>query len=110
MGALVAQSVMAGGMAPYSLSLARFALGLPLLWWWHLRQAVPGKNAGKTPGEWRQLPWRERALIVGTGLAMAMNVTSWFAGITYIRGSLADGDFNLLRTGDRRCAVRVTRL
>ena len=87
-GALVAQSVMAGGMAPYSLSLARFALGLPLLWWWHLRQAVPGRHAGKTPGEWRQLPWRERALIVGTGLAMAMNVTSWFAGITYIGAAL----------------------
>jgi len=87
-GALVAQSVMAGGMAPYSLSLARFALGLPLLWWWHWRQAAPERTAVSTSGEWRQLPWRERALIVGTGLAMAMNVTSWFAGITYIGAAL----------------------
>ena len=83
-GALVAQSVMAGGMAPFSLSLARFALGLPLLWWWHWRQAATTPNAV----EWRKLPWLDRGLIVGTGLAMAMNVTSWFAGITYIGAAL----------------------
>ncbi|MGH8803710.1 MAG: DMT family transporter [Polaromonas sp.] len=87
-GALVAQSVMAHGMQPYSLSLARFALGLPLLWWWHWRQVGSSQTTGKTPSEWRHLPWRERALIVGTGLAMAMNVTSWFAGITYIGAAL----------------------
>ncbi|WP_332776052.1 DMT family transporter [Polaromonas sp.] len=83
-GALVAQSVMASGMAPYSLSLARFALGLPLLWWWHWRQTA----ATPTVAQWRHLPWRERALIVGTGLAMAMNVTCWFAGITHIGAAL----------------------
>jgi DME family drug/metabolite transporter len=81
-GAVVAQSVMAKGMAPYSLSLARFAIGLPLLWWWHWRQAAT-PSAG-----WQHLSWRGRALIVGTGLAMAMNVTCWFAGITLIGAAL----------------------
>src|SRR5215213_3510099 len=65
-GALVAQSVMAGGMAPYSLSLARFALGLPLLWWWHWRQPPNALHAA----QWRRLPRRGQALVVGTGLAM----------------------------------------
>ena len=87
-GALVAQSVMTRGMQPYSLSLARFALGLPLLWWWHFRQVASSQTMGKTSSEWRHLPWRERALMVGTGLAMALNVTSWFAGITYIGAAL----------------------
>jgi len=83
-GALVAQSVMAGGMTPYSLSLARFALGLPLLWWWHWRQA----SAAPQAAQWRYLPWRGRALVVGTGLAMAMNVTSWFIGVSHIGAAL----------------------
>ncbi len=83
-GALVAQSVMAGGMTPYSLSLARFALGLPLLWWWHWRQMAAAPQAAL----WRNLPWRSRALVVGTGLAMAMNVTSWFIGVSHIGAAL----------------------
>jgi len=83
-GALVAQSVMANGMAPYSLSLARFALGLPLLWWWHWR----GVAATPSAAEWQHLSWRNRALIVGTGAAMAMNVTCWFAGIAHIGAAL----------------------
>jgi len=84
-GALVAQSVMkGGGMSPFSLSLARFALGLPLLWWWHWRQVA----ATPAAGQWRHLPWRERALIVVTGLAMAMNVSCWFMGVAYIGAAL----------------------
>lgn len=83
-GALVAQTVMAGGMTPYSLSLARFALGLPLLWWWHWRQRAAAPEAA----QWRHLPWRGRALVVGTGLAMAMNVTSWFVGVSHIGAAL----------------------
>lgn len=83
-GALVAQSVMAKGMAPYSLSLARFALGLPLLWWWHWRQVAAAPSAVR----WRNLSGRDRALIVGTGLAMALNVSCWFAGITLIGAAL----------------------
>lgn len=83
-GALVAQSVMAKGMAPYSLSLARFALGLPLLWWWHWRQVAAAPSAVG----WRHLSGRDRALIVGTGLAMALNVSCWFAGITLIGAAL----------------------
>lgn len=82
-GALVAQSVMASGLTPYSLSLARFALGLPLLWCWHWRQAAPASAA-----RWRYLSWPERALIVGTGVAMALNVSCWFAGITLIGAAL----------------------
>lgn len=84
-GALVAQSVMeGGGMSPFSLSLARFALGLPLLWWWHWRQMA----ATPAAGQWRHLPWRERSLVVLTGLAMAMNVTCWFMGVAYIGAAL----------------------
>lgn len=83
-GALVAQSVMAKGIAPYSLSLARFALGLPLLWWWHWRQVAATPSAA----EWRPLSWRDKALVAGTGVAMAMNVTCWFAGITHIGAAL----------------------
>jgi len=83
-GALVAQSVMAGGMAPYSLSLARFALGLPLLWWWHWRQLASAPHTAR----WRRLPLRGRALVVGTGLAMALNVTSWFIAVSYIGAAL----------------------
>ncbi|MFI5445685.1 DMT family transporter [Polaromonas sp. UC242_47] len=84
-GALVAQSVMEdGGMSPFSLSLARFALGLPLLWWWHWQQSARAPAAGR----WRHLPWRERMLIVGTGLAMAMNVSCWFMGVSYIGAAL----------------------
>jgi len=82
-GALVAQSVMMNGMTPYSLSLARFALGLPLLWCWHWRQAATPSAA-----RWRHLSRRDRALIIGTGVAMALNVTCWFAGITLIGAAL----------------------
>jgi DME family drug/metabolite transporter len=83
-GALVAQSVMAGGMAPYSLSLARFALGLPLLWWWHWRQLPTAAHTA----HWRHLPRRGKALVVGTGLAMALNVTSWFIAVSHIGAAL----------------------
>ncbi|KAB2893147.1 MAG: EamA/RhaT family transporter, partial [Burkholderiaceae bacterium] len=38
-GAPVAQQLMAGGMAPSSLTLARFGLGLPLLLAWAAWQA-----------------------------------------------------------------------
>ncbi|MCZ8255250.1 MAG: DMT family transporter, partial [Polaromonas sp.] len=38
--------------------------------------------------QWRHLPWRGRALVVGTGLAMAMNVTSWFVGVSHIGAAL----------------------
>ena len=83
-GAIVAQSVMQSGMSPYSLSLARFALGLPLLWLWHIRQ-----NVGKTENvAWAGLPTRSRVLILFTGLAMALNVTCWFAGIELIGATL----------------------
>ena len=83
-GAIVAQSVMQSGMSAYSLSLARFALGLPLLWLWHIRQ-----NAGKTENvAWAGLSMRNRRLILFTGLAMALNVTCWFAGIELIGATL----------------------
>jgi drug/metabolite transporter (DMT)-like permease len=50
-GALVAQFLIDGGIAPQSLSLARFALGVPLLWWLHWRaqrMARPPMRAGAT--------------------------------------------------------------
>lgn len=83
-GAIVAQSVMQSGMSPYSLSLARFALGLPLLWLWHFQQ-----NLGKPDHvAWSELSLRNRGLILFTGLAMALNVTCWFAGIELIGATL----------------------
>ena len=48
--ALVAQRLIEGGLSPTSLALARFALGLPLLWWWHLRAA------SGTSARWRACP------------------------------------------------------
>jgi DME family drug/metabolite transporter len=75
---------MQSGMSPYSLSLARFALGLPLLWLWHFRQ-----SAGMTDNmTWTGLSLRIRGLILFTGLAMALNVTCWFAGIELIGATL----------------------
>ena len=89
-GALVAQSALSDGIAPYSLSLARFGLGLPLLWWWHWRQTRQIRQTGQasSAGQWRQLHGRDQALIVGTGLIMAVNVTCWFAAITHIGAAL----------------------
>lgn len=83
-GALVAQSAMDAGINPHSLSLARFALGLPLLWFWHWRQDMLGQRHSR----WNQLPWRGRLQIVLTGLAMAANVTCWFLGIERIGATL----------------------
>lgn len=81
-GALVAQFLIEGGIAPESLSLARFALGLPLLWWWHWR--APG-----TPRiGWRELRGREQLQLASTGAAMALNVTCWFAGIVHLGAAL----------------------
>lgn len=83
-GALVAQSAMQAGVKPHSLSLARFALGLPLLWLWHVRQSGDqGRHA-----RWSLLPWKSRLQIVVTGLAMAANVTCWFLGIAVIGATL----------------------
>ncbi|MBI2771220.1 MAG: DMT family transporter [Burkholderiales bacterium] len=80
-GALVAQWLMAGGMAPHTLALARFALGLPLLWWWHWRQRPACGAALRMTG-------RERLLVAGTGAAMALNVSCWFAGIEVLGAAL----------------------
>lgn len=80
-GALVAHALMAQGMSPASLALARFALGLPLLWWWHLRQRGTGAR-------WRSLAPRHRVLVAGTGVAMALNVTCWFAAIALMGATL----------------------
>lgn len=81
-GALVAQCLIDGGMAPQSLSLARFALGVPLLWWLHWRTR---KREG---ARWRDLARRERWQVVGTGAAMALNVSCWFAGIAHLGAAL----------------------
>jgi len=83
-GALVAQSAMQAGISPHSLSLARFALGLPLLWYWHWHQGMVNKQHSR----WTAMPWRVRLHIVFTGLAMAANVTCWFLGIERIGATL----------------------
>lgn len=81
-GALVAQFLIDGGMAPQSLSLARFALGVPLLWWLHWRAQQP---AG---ARWSDLSRREQFQVAGTGAAMALNVSCWFAGIAHLGAAL----------------------
>jgi len=83
-GALVAESAIHAGINPYSLSLARFALGLPLLWLWHRRQDMVVRRHSR----WSQLPWQGRLQIVLTGIAMAANVTCWFLGIERIGATL----------------------
>ncbi|MGJ7524459.1 DMT family transporter [Variovorax sp. GB1P17] len=81
-GALVAQFLIDGGIAPQSLSLARFALGLPLLWWLYWRAPA------KPDARWADLAGRERFQIVATGAAMALNVSCWFAGIAHLGAAL----------------------
>lgn len=83
-GALVAQQLMAGGMSPASLALARFGLGLPLLLAWAYAGAL--RDAGRM----RQPPWpgRVRALVLGTGVAMALSVGCWFMAITLMGAAL----------------------
>lgn len=83
-GALVAESAIHAGINPHSLSLARFALGLPLLWLFHRRQNILVRRHS----QWRQLPWQDRLQIVLTGIAMAANVTCWFLGIERIGATL----------------------
>jgi len=84
-GALVAQFLIDGGIAPQSLSLARFALGVPLLWWLHRRAQ---RMAEATDARWRDLARREQFQVVGTGAAMALNVSCWFAGIAHLGAAL----------------------
>jgi DME family drug/metabolite transporter len=81
-GALVAQFLIDGGIAPQSLSLARFALGLPLLWWLYWRAPA------RPDARWAGLAGRERFQIVATGAAMALNVSCWFAGIVHLGAAL----------------------
>ncbi|MDQ0035754.1 DME family drug/metabolite transporter [Variovorax boronicumulans] len=84
-GALVAQFLIDGGIAPQSLSLARFALGVPLLWWLHWRAQRMAQSAD---AHWRHLTRREQFQVVGTGAAMALNVSCWFAGIAHLGAAL----------------------
>ncbi|WP_260590642.1 DMT family transporter [Variovorax sp. DXTD-1] len=84
-GALVAQFLIDGGMAPQSLSLARFALGVPLLWWLHWRAQSVQQPAGV---RWNDLEGREQFQVAGTGAAMALNVSCWFAGIAHMGAAL----------------------
>ncbi|MBX3657025.1 MAG: DMT family transporter [Ramlibacter sp.] len=83
-GALVAQALLAAGLSATSLALARFALGVPLLWWWLWRQPT-GERAS---GAWRRLPLASRGLVLATGVAMALNVSCWFAAIGLMGATL----------------------
>jgi drug/metabolite transporter, DME family len=84
-GALVAQSVIERGMSPLSLALARFALGLPLLWLAHLYMA---RSAPAGTATWASLPGRARIAVLGTGAAMGLSVACWFAGIAILGAAL----------------------
>ena len=79
-GALVAQALIEQGLSPWNLALARFGLGLPLLWLWHWR--------GAPRGLWAGLPARQRLHVVATGALMALNVGCWFAGIARLGAAL----------------------
>lgn len=79
-GALVAQALIDEGLSPWNLALARFGLGLPLLWLWHWRRAPRGL--------WGRLPVRERLHVAATGALMALNVGCWFAGISHLGAAL----------------------
>lgn len=87
-GALVAHQLIAGGLPPTSLALARFALGLPLLWWWHRRHLAANARAEAPALQWRELTTAQRALVLGTGCAMAFNVCFWFFGIEILGATL----------------------
>lgn len=81
-GALVAQFAIERGLAPHNLALARFLLGLPLLVWWQWRRPAPHATAASRGA------WREHALLAGIGVAMALNVGCWFAGIAALGAAL----------------------
>lgn len=85
-GALVAQFLIDGGIAPQSLSLARFALGVPLLWWLHWR--AQQRRQQPAAARWTDLARREQFQVIGTGAAMALNVSCWFAGIAHLGAGL----------------------
>jgi drug/metabolite transporter, DME family len=78
-GAVVGRLLIDDGMSPFDLALARFWLGLPLLWVWYAR--APRAVARPAP--------RDAALVAATGIAMALSVTCWFAGIAALGASLA---------------------
>jgi hypothetical protein len=106
-GALVAQFLIDGGIAPQSLSLARFALGVPLLWWLHWRVQRTARSAD---ARWRDLS-RQRAVPGGRhrrrdGTERELLVRRHR---TPGRGT-ADGDLDLLRAGDRGAGVGRARL
>lgn len=87
-GALVAQQLLDAGMAPASLALARFAIGLPLLL---LGALWSGRSPAQAPARvaWPKLPWRVKGLMAGTGAAMALSVGCWFVAITHVGAALA---------------------
>lgn len=86
-GALAAHAALASGMTPASLALARFALGWPLLWWWARRMASGG--GGDSGARWSAQPWSVRRLVLGAGVAMALNVACWFMAIQAMGPALA---------------------
>ena len=83
-GAIVAQWLIGRGMSPRSLALARFSLGLPLLWWWHLRRSRSANSGAR----WQSLAGGERLQVVATGAATALAVTCWFQGIAVLGAGL----------------------
>lgn len=87
-GAIVAHGLIASGLSSWSLALWRFVLGLPLLWWLHLRWRRQAQRAGPVPGRWRTLGRADRACVIGTGAATALAVACWFAGIAQLGAGL----------------------
>jgi DME family drug/metabolite transporter len=87
-GAVVGRLLIEGGISPLSLALARFSLGLPLLWCMCLSRPSPAR-VGQLRERRAALGWRGGALVIGTGIAMALSVACWFAGIAALGASLA---------------------
>lgn len=86
-GALAAHAALASGMTPAGLALVRFALGVPLLWLWAWR--VSGAAGQRRLMSWSAQPWPVRRLVLGAGVAMALNVACWFLAIREMGAALS---------------------
>lgn len=86
-GALAAHAALASGMTPAGLVLVRFALGVPLLWLWAWR--VSGAAGQRRLMSWSAQPWPVRRLVLGAGVAMALNVACWFLAIREMGAALS---------------------
>lgn len=85
-GALAAHAALVSGMTPTGLALVRFALGAPLLWLWAWRAS---EVSAHQVAPWSAQPRAVRRLVLGAGVAMAVNVACWFLAIREMGAALS---------------------